>query len=141
VIARRVGIFWTGLAIYAGSFFLAAVAFSTVGSRPLRGYWCAVEALRLPFQAALFETQHFERFSLLISGLVNVTFLLFVVLVLGNRGRLLTAGLRIMVPVMIPFCWVVFYYERVYPREGHFLWILGMLFVLLSAEPPAHPAV
>jgi hypothetical protein len=34
---------------------------------------------------------------------------------------------------MIPFCWVVFHYLEVYPREGHFLWVIGILLVLLSS--------
>jgi hypothetical protein len=33
---------------------------------------------------------------------------------------------------MAPFCWVVFHYENLYPREGYFLWILGMLLALFS---------
>jgi hypothetical protein len=33
---------------------------------------------------------------------------------------------------MIPFSWVIFHYENYCPREGHFLWILGMLLVLVS---------
>ncbi len=44
------------------------------------------------------------------------------------------AVLRIVVILMIPFCWVVFHYESLHPREGHFVWIIGMLLVLFSPE-------
>jgi hypothetical protein len=35
--------------------------------------------------------------------------------------------------LMIPCCWVVFHDEKLYPREGHFVWIIGMLLVLFSS--------
>jgi hypothetical protein len=34
---------------------------------------------------------------------------------------------------MIPFCWVIFYALEVYPREGHVLWVIGMLLVFLPS--------
>ena len=34
---------------------------------------------------------------------------------------------------MIPFCWVVFYSFEIYPREGHVLWVIGMLLVLFAS--------
>jgi len=39
-----------------------------------------------------------------------------------------------MVVVMIPFSCVVFHYEHFYPREGYFLWVLGMLLALFADE-------
>lgn len=33
---------------------------------------------------------------------------------------------------MIPFCWVVFHYLEVYPKEGHVRSVIGMLLVLIS---------
>ena len=33
---------------------------------------------------------------------------------------------------MIPFCWIVLYKYALYPHEGHFLWIAGMVFALFS---------
>ena len=35
---------------------------------------------------------------------------------------------------MVPFSWAVFVYEKLYPREGYFVWIIGMLLVLFSRE-------
>ncbi len=42
--------------------------------------------------------------------------------------------MRVVVLAVIPFSWGVFYYEDLYPREGYFLWIFGMLLVLFSAK-------
>jgi hypothetical protein len=43
--------------------------------------------------------------------------------------------LRTITLVMIPFCWIVFYDEHAYPREGHVLWIAGMVLALFSESP------
>lgn len=59
---------------------------------------------------------------LMISGWINPVFLLYLVMP--------TALLRRMVLCVIPLCWIFFFYERLIPREGHFLWLLGMLLVL-----------
>lgn len=37
-----------------------------------------------------------------------------------------------MVLLMIPFCWVVFHYEDFSFREGHIVWIFGMVLTLFS---------
>ncbi len=43
---------------------------------------------------------------------------------------------------MIPFCWVVFHYLEVYPKEGHVRSVIGMLLVLISTwkQVPAEVA-
>ena len=33
---------------------------------------------------------------------------------------------------MMPFCWLAFYTESLYPREGYFLWTVAMILVLFS---------
>ncbi len=66
-----------------------------------------------------------EYLALVISGLINPLFL--VILTLAAMGyQQAVAILRIILLLMIPFCWVVFYSHPLYPREGHFLWVLGM---------------
>jgi len=40
---------------------------------------------------------------------------------------------------MIPFCWIVFYNERLYPREGHILWVAGMVLALFSESSSSSP--
>jgi hypothetical protein len=40
--------------------------------------------------------------------------------------------LRNLTFLMIPLCWIVFSYEHLYPREGHVLWVLGMILTLFA---------
>jgi hypothetical protein len=137
---RQRVIFWIGLLIYAVSFALIAVGDSIPRSAPMRGYYCAGFAFVLPLQSNpwrygdLFEARKLEYFSLLISGWINVVFLLFVMMVLSKASRTFVSPLRIVIPCMIPFCWIVFHYDHSYPREGHFLWLASMLLVLFSAR-------
>ena len=86
------------------------------------------------FGQGIFEGKLFQYFPLLISGWINPLFLIAAVLGFLGRHERSFAALRIVVVLMIPFCWVVFYYEDLYAREGHFVWILGMLLVLFSRE-------
>jgi hypothetical protein len=41
-----------------------------------------------------------------------------------------TRALKFALLSMIPFCWVVFHFLEVYPREGHVFRVIGMLLVL-----------
>jgi len=34
----------------------------------------------------------------------------------------------------MPFCWVAFYAVELHPREGYYLWTLGMIVVLVDEE-------
>ncbi len=126
-------LFWTGLALYAVSFFLVAVSsggfFSGIDAR---GYVCAWVMLAYPFEAAK-SLLHpsisglVAYFSGTIAGLINPVFL---VAAVRRSGMLRTVLL-----IMIPFCWIVFLREHDHPREGHLLWIIGMLLVLFSVSP------
>jgi len=73
-----------------------------------------------------------EYVAFLISGWINPLFVIATILASSARRQLLARVLRSIVVVMIPFCWIVFYYDNLYPREGHFLWIAGMLLVLFA---------
>lgn len=125
------------MAIYAISFALIAVADRWPSSGSMRGYeaaffsiWFALgeNPLRDPW---LFHGGEVVYASLLISGLINPLFL--VILILAARGYHRTiAILRIVLLLMIPFCWVVLYWQNSYPREGHILWVLGMVLALFS---------
>jgi hypothetical protein len=70
----------------------------------------------------------------LITGWINPAFLVTVALASFSRHRRLIAVLRIVVLLMVPFSWIEFHYQSVYPREGYFLWTVGMLLVLFSRE-------
>jgi hypothetical protein len=75
-----------------------------------------------------------EYLSFLISGWTNIIFLGVLSFSFAERTRRTFAVLRIIVVLMIPFSWVVFDYEELYPREGYFVWIIGMLLALFSRE-------
>jgi hypothetical protein len=122
--------------MYAASFFL--VAASGPGStlehpNPHRGYSCAWEALVVPWvftdswsQGVLPILMPF----LVASGWTNLFFAASILALWRNQRRLF-AILRILVLLTIPASWVVFYFG-VHPREGYFVWTIGMLLVLFS---------
>ena len=125
------------MVIYALSFALVAVAARWPSRGSLRGYTAAIYSIWLTLAENplsdrwLFHNMKFVYVSLLISGLINPLFL--VILALAARGyQQAIAILRIIWLVMIPFCWVVFDWQHSCPREGHFLWILGMALALFS---------
>jgi hypothetical protein len=129
---------WIGLSIYVVSFFLVAIGHSDGLGRPVPGYDCAFFALALPLTATPlshggpFENRFFEYLAVLITGMVNPLVVVYLILVFRERNLRLVKALRIIVPLMIPFSWVVFHYEQYYPREGHVLWIAGILLILFS---------
>ena|SRR6266496_4895738 len=131
-------LFWVGLLIYSISFALFWGS-RVPGCGPSRGYLAAIFALVLPLKENpfsvgwLFHDMIFEYVALLISGWINPVFLIVVAFMLRQRYQRTVAILRIIVLLMFPFCWVVFYYYGFYPREGHFLWLVGMVMVLFSS--------
>ena len=72
--------------------------------------------------------------SLPISGLINPLFLLTVAFMEFKPFVRPRAILRIVLLLLFPVCWVVFFHDELHPREGYFLWIAGMLLVLFSNE-------
>jgi hypothetical protein len=133
--ARRRVILEIGLALYGGSFFLMAVGALGKGS-PIPGYDCAWMALIMPWggnlfgHQGLFENKLLDYLGVLLSGWINPTFLVAALFVFLRPSARTTRVLAIAVLAMIPFCWIVFYYEDMFPREGHVVWIAGMLLVL-----------
>jgi hypothetical protein len=130
---RRRHVLWIGLSLYALSFFLVAVKDSSFGIT-MRGYECALNTFVGPWEPDAHSYGRFSFLSLLISGWINPVFLTSAIFILLSRMQPLVAVSRILVVLMIPFCAVVFHYEGVYPREGNFVWIVGMLLVLFSRE-------
>jgi hypothetical protein len=133
-----------GLSLYVASFFLLAIGDFGRLVGPVRGYFCAEVALVSPFSEdgrSLLHEKPIEYFSLLGSGLINPVFLTTFFLQLFRVRPQAILVLRNLTILMIPLCWIVFRYERYYPREGHVLWIVGMLLTFfamssLLAEPP-----
>ena len=79
-----------------------------------------------------FEVNAAVYIPLLIIGSINIAFLGSLTIRwrsgIGRAFRIL----RTTTLLMIPFCWIVFYNEGLYPREGHALWVLAMVFALFS---------
>jgi hypothetical protein len=123
-----------GLSIYVISVFLWAGDFGDLVG-PLRGYFCAEISLVSSFSEdgrSVLRERPIEYFSLLVSGLINPVFLVtFFLQIFRARSRALVV-LRSLTILMIPLCWVVFRYERLHPREGHFFWIFGMILTLFT---------
>jgi hypothetical protein len=134
-ISRKKALFWVGLTSYAVSFALVAEAGRLPGRDLIPG-WKAALASILGALAGnplndpwIFHDLKFVYVSLLISSFMNPLFL--VILILAARGyRRTIAILRIILLLMIPFCWVVFDWEGSHPREGFFLWLFGMVLAL-----------
>jgi hypothetical protein len=88
----------------------------------------------MPFHLSGFGISALESTSLFVSGLINLVFLAIVILMLVKPSHRLVLIAKVALLLMAPFCWVVFHYEGLYPREGYFLWIFGMLLVLFSTN-------
>jgi hypothetical protein len=65
-----------------------------------------------------------------VTGLINPAFLITVVLRLCAANSRLVSILKFATILMLPSCWIVFYGQKLYPREGYFIWTIGMLLVL-----------
>jgi hypothetical protein len=101
------------------------------------GFLCAVAAVWFPLEPAIksgmFHIRLVPYLSLLIAGWINPVFLVTAFFVLAEAHQRLVALLKVAVVVMIPFTWLFFAtFRAVYPREGHFLWVFGMLLALFS---------
>jgi hypothetical protein len=145
--AVRRAIFYIGLALYGVSFFLIAVAtLAAYGgdyATPMSGYDCARFALGLAWgpnlfgHQGLFEDRPLDYLGVLLSGWINPAFLVAAFFVSFRPSARITRILAIVTLAMIPFCWIVFYYHNFYPREGHLVWVAGMLLVLFEGLNPA----
>jgi hypothetical protein len=133
------------LSMYVASFFLLTIGDFGRVVGPLRGYFCAELALIYPFSEdgrSLFHERPIEYFAFLGSGLINPVFLITFFLHLCRVKPRVQVVLRNLTILMIPLCWIVFQYERFYPREGYILWVVGMLLTLfaMSDAKLRHPA-
>ena len=70
--------------------------------------------------------------ALLISGWINIAFLVSMAIRWREGNRLAFKILRTTTLLMVPFCWIIFYDQNLFPREGHLLWIAGMVLALFS---------
>jgi hypothetical protein len=124
-----------GLALFFGSFFLRATA-GTLFFEDLMGYDCALISLSTLWGGGpdMRHDQPFEYVSLVISGCINPVFLTAAALAFWKPRSSAALALGALTLVSIPFCWIVFWYEGLYPRGGHIAWVLGMVLTLAAAR-------
>jgi hypothetical protein len=137
-------VFWFGLALYVASFFLPSIVNF---NGPVPG-WASLQATGLIALIEIKDLLHgdppvlpyFEIFSVFVVALINPIFWIYAAASLFRPQGPVVLISRILVPFMIPFCWVIFHYQWFRPREGHFVWILGMLLVLASGYSVHRPS-
>jgi hypothetical protein len=124
-------VFGWAMAAYALSFALAAVS---RGGAAVPGYYCAFVTFVRPLvmDSRFFEGKTAEHIALLISGWINIAFLASLAIRWRSGNGRAFRVLRTTTLLMIPFCWIVFYDEGLCPREGHVLWIVGMVLALFQ---------
>lgn len=134
---------WTallaGIAMFAVSFMLPAVkeASASPSSPGVRGFTCAVLTLEMPWSKDGRDQLHqapLQYFSILFSGWINPAFVLALLLILLRPQWLAGTMLTYLVTLMFVFCWIVFYQLKLYPRQGYFLWMFGILLALYSSK-------
>lgn len=136
-------LFGFGLLLYILSFFLFATGDPKGVFGRLPGYECAYLApesvmTNTPFSHGDAYVPPLPYLAILVAGLINPVFLVYVTLAfLGRKPRAMKV-LRYVLVAMIPFCWLAFPFFELYPREGHFVWIAGMLLVLFSKWKQSH---
>lgn len=125
-----------GVVMFAVSFILPAVReASNPHSAGVPGFTCATLTIQMPWTKdgrSILHQAPLEYFSILFSGWINPVFLVSLVLVLIKPRWRFTIVLRYIVTLMFVFCWIVFFQLHLYPRQGYFLWMLGILLALFS---------
>jgi hypothetical protein len=137
-----------GIAVFVLAFFLQAVTMqgsgagsgtgagpgSGPGSGPMAGWFCAWIALMAV--GAHFKTgvQGLEAQNVLLalSGLVNPLVLIYLGFSFSERFARLRLGLAIAIAACLASTWVFFCLAKFLPREGHFLWVLGIALIVAS---------
>jgi hypothetical protein len=134
---------WTallaGIVMFAVSFMLPAVkeASASPSSPGVRGFTCAIATISLPWGKDGRDARRsapLQYFSILLSGWINPAFIVALLLVLVRPQWLAGAMLTYVVTLMFVFCWIVFYQLKLYPQQGYFLWMFGILLALYSSK-------
>jgi hypothetical protein len=130
-------LFGIGLLLYVLSFFLIAAVSKGI-EFGLYGYECAYMAptsaiAGTPFSHGDDYTPPLPYLSIVAAGLINPVFVVYVTFAFLGRKPQAMKVLRYVLVAMIPFCWIAFRFLEIYPREGYFVWVAGMLLVLFSS--------
>ena len=135
--------FWGGFSLYVVSFWLTAMKGQhgiwapespTIAAWAFDAFLAPLRFAHVQSAGALLEDLNIAKVSFFLNGWINPVFLLVVILMLLDKTPKLTRVLRYVLLPMVAFCWIVLLYEHACPREGYFLWTIGMLLVLLSSE-------
>jgi hypothetical protein len=141
-------VFWFALVMYVASFFLPSVYANDEFGRadPMRGYSCAYFSLGLSYaeirgrltEPATRDDRRplVETISLLVSGLVNPTFLSFAATSRFRRSGAVAHSLRIPILLLLSFSCIFFVvdWHLFRPREGYFVWLDGIVLALFSCN-------
>lgn len=69
-----------------------------------------------------------------LSGWINLIFVAAVILLFRSRARRLANVFRTAILLMLPACWIVFFYQNLRPGYAYFLWTAAMLLALFSSS-------
>ena len=125
--------------LFVGSFFGTAVICRSafISGTEVPGFSCAEITLLTPWSedgAKLLHEYPLGYVAMLLSGWINLIFLITVVLLFRDRARRLANVLRIALLLMLPACWIVFFYQNLRPGYAYFLWMAAMLLALFSSS-------
>ena len=125
------------MALFAGSFFGTAVVCRSafISGTEVPGFACAEMAILMPWGddgMKLLHEHPLGYVAALLSGWINLIFLITVVLLFRDRARRLANVLRTALLSMFPACWIVFSYQNLRPGYAYFLWVAAMLLALFS---------
>ena len=128
-----------GIAMFAISFLPTMPAVqqqsATSHSAGVPGFTCATVSLQMPWSKdgqSLRRQAPLQYFSILFSGWINPLFLVSLLLLLIKPRWRPSIVLRYVVTLLFLCCWIVFFELHLYPRQGYWLWMFGILLALYS---------
>lgn len=124
------------MAIFVGSFFVTAIRVGGGRISPsIHGYDCAYMTLFAPWthnSLTSFHEEPLTYFGILLSGWITPVFLITIGLLLKKSTHHAGQILRVVLLLMLPACWIVFYQEHAQPGFGYFLWTGAMMLAVFS---------
>lgn len=125
------------MALFAGSFLGTAVVCRSafISGTEVSGYSCAEMAILMPWSddgGKLLHERPLGYVATLLSGWINLIFVAAVILLLNGRHRRLANVIRSALLLMLPACWIVFFYQSMRPDYAYFLWTAAILLALFS---------
>ena len=118
-----------GLAVFAVAFLLPALGLDPHDDHPLMGWKCASIALSMPFSKE--AGFNLDVILVSLSGWLNFFVLLYLVLCLFKRLKVVRWVFVGLCAVSMISTWAFFGRQHYTPLMGHFLWIAGAVTVIL----------